>query len=428
MKKIFLATAFFAAATCSAAPAAPEEADLALLLGDALARSPVLRAAEARLESARRLPGQAQAPPDPEVSLSYVNDGLSSLTLGDTEFSGLSLTWTQEVPYPGKLRRSGVVAETEIEMADRDLERLKLEVAAAVKTGHADLYRLDRTAALLEETRSLLDSLAQAARSRYEVGQGIQESIFKAQIEIVRLQAEQDRVAQDRKVAEARLNAAIGRSPQMPIGRVPRLPEAALPDSVDNLAEAAVGASPGIRRLEAAVRRAEAGEARARIDLKPDFVWSAGYQYRGSLDPMVMGMVGVRLPLYRERKQAQALLQAGSDLLASRHELTDLQVRTRALVRELVAQAERAARLIVLYEQGVIPQARGALESAQTSYGVGRIAFFDLLNDLMILLNSRVELTEQESDRLKALAALEPLVARELVVVPGPDTGQGGSR
>lgn len=427
MKKIFLAPIFLVAGTCAAALAAPEEADLALLLREALEANPMLRAAEARLESARRVPSQAEAPPDPEVSLAYVNDGLSSLTLGDTEFSNLALTWTQEVPYPGKLKRSGIVAQTEIEMADRDLEMARLEVAAAVKTGYADLYRLERTVTLLRETQSVLESLAQSARSRYEVGQDIQESIFKAQTEIVRLQAEQERVALDRKVAESRLNAAIGRPAESPIGPVPRLPAPPLPDNADLLMDAAVGASPGIRRLEAAVRRAEAGEERARIELKPDFVWSAGYQYRGSLDPMVMGMFGVRLPLHRERKQAQALLQAGSDLLASRHELTDLQVRTRAAVRELVAQAERAARLIVLYEQGIIPQARGALESAQSSYGVGRIAFLDLLNDLMILLNARIELITQESDRLKALAALEPLVARELVPVSGPDAGQESS-
>jgi outer membrane protein TolC len=168
-------------------------------------------------------------------------------------------------------------------------------------------------------------------------------------------------------------------------------------------------------------------EERARLDLKPDFIWSASYQYRGDFDPMVMGMFGLRLPIYRERKQAEALLQAGSEVIAARHALQDLQVRTRAAVRELVARAERAGRLMVLYEQGIIPQAGGALESAQASYSVGRIPFLDLLNDLTILVNARVELAAQESDRLQALAALEPLVSRELVIVPGATGGQGGS-
>jgi outer membrane protein TolC len=427
VKKSHWALACFAVVTCASSPAAPQEADLALLLREALGASPALRAAEARLEAARHLPSQAEAPPDPEVSLAYLNDGLSSFTLGDTVFSNLALTWTQEVPYPGKLRRSAVAAQARVEIAGRELERLRLEVGAAVKAGYADLYRLDRTAALLEETQSVLESLAQAARSRYEVGQGIQENVLKAMTEIVRLEAEQVRVAQDRVAAEARLNAVLGRSTGAPIGAALRLPEGSLPDGVDNLAEAAAGASPEILALEAAVRGAQAKEERARLDLKPDFIWSASYQYRGDIDPMVMGMFGLRLPIYRERKQAEALLQAGSEVIAARHALQDLQVRTRASVRELVARAERARRLMVLYEQGIIPQAGGALDAAQASYGVGRIPFLDLLNDLTILVNARIELAAQQSDRLQALAALEPLVSRELVIVPGATGGQGGS-
>jgi outer membrane protein TolC len=402
-----------------AVPMAPPEADLAALLREALDASPAIRAAAARAASARRLPDQAEASPDPEVSIAYVNDGVSSFTLGDTEFSNLALTWTQEVPYPGKRRGSAQVARAAIEMADRELDRLRFATAADVKSGYAELYRLDRTADLLQETRSILASLAQAARSRYEVGQGIQESIFKAQTAIVRLQAEAERVMQDRIVAAARLNAALGRATDPPIGRATRLPDAAMPPDAATLADAAVAASPEIRRLEAAVRRAIAGEDRARLDLKPDFVWSAGYQYRGSYDPMVMGMFGLRLPLHRDRKQAMALAQAGADLQVARLDLADLQVRTRAAVREWLAQAERAGRLMALYEQGIIPQAQGALESARTSYGVGRIAFLDLLNDALTLLEARTELGEQEADRIKALAAIEPLVGRVLVPVPG---------
>jgi outer membrane protein TolC len=394
---------------------APAPPDLAALVAEAQDSSPSLRAAAARLEAVRRLPSQAEALPDPEISVSYVNDGLSSITLGDTEFSNLALG------------RSADIARAEIEVADKDLQRLKLEVASAVKTGYADLYRLDRTAVILEEIRTVLESLAQAARSRYEVGQGIQESVLKALTELVRLEAEQARVLHDRRAAEAALNAVVGRGAATPIGPVTALPEVPPPGDAEDLGEAAVAASPDIGRLEAAVRAAEAGLERARLDLKPDLIWSAAYQYRGSIDPMVMGMFGLRLPLYRKSKQAHAVLQADSTLVAARHDLADRRVRTRAMVRKLQSRAERAGRLIMLYEQGVIPHARGALESAQASYGVGRIAFIDLLNDVTVLLNARIELATQEADRLQALAALEPLVARELVPVTRHPEAQGES-
>jgi len=264
-------------------------------------------------------------------------------------------------------------------------------------------------------------------RHRYEVGQGIQENVLKAQTGILRVEAESLRVAQDRRIAETRLDASVGRSASRPVGRVTVLPEGALPPNPEALGELAVDASPEIQALTAAVRRLEAGVHLATLELKPDFVWSASYQNRGGLDPMVGAMFGVRLPLYRERKQSQALLLADSELLAARHELSDRQLQTRASVAEMVARVEKAERLVLLYEQGVIPQARGALESAQASYAVGRIAFLDLLNDLTVLLEARIELASQESDRLKALAALEPLVALRLIRASRATEDHGGS-
>ncbi|HEU4401882.1 MAG TPA: TolC family protein [Candidatus Polarisedimenticolia bacterium] len=405
-------------------PEAPP-ADLAALLHEAATGSPALRASAARLEAARAQPSQALAPPDPEASVTYLNDGVSRFTLGDSEFSALSLTWTQEVLHPGKLRRSGEAAGAGIAVAARDLDRARLEVLAAVKSGYADLYRLDEARAVLAETRAVLETLQEGARRRYEVGQGIQESVLKAQTEILRLEAESARLDQERTAAEARLNAAVGRAADTPIGAATGLPQAMLPDDADALAGAALDASPFVGRLEAEVRRGEAMVARARLDLKPDFTWSATYQYRGDLDPMVGGMFGLRLPIHRERRQAQALLQAQSELEAARHDLAAEKVKIPAAIRELVSRVERGDRLLVLIGQGLIPQAKSMLESALTSYGVGRIGFLDVLNDLTTLLRARLELASQRAERFQALAELEPLLGRE-VIRAAPDVADAG--
>ena len=404
-------------------------ADLGALLSEAEANNPALRAATARLEAARRVPSQVQTLPDPEASIGYLNDGVSRLNLGDSESSTLAFTWTQEVPYPGKLRRSGDVATSDVEISGKELDRIRLEIRSMVKIEYADLYRLDRTQGILEDTRSVLDSLAQAARRRYEVGQGIQESVLKAQTEILRLEVELARVAQDRKATEARLNAALGRLANTAIGPATSLPAGTLPADPETLADAAVNVSPAVAALEAAVRRGEAWTQRARLDLKPDFIWSASYQNRGGLDPMVAGMFGLRLPIYRARKQEQAVLQAESELAAARHDLTDLQLRTRSSVRELVSRIQRAERVLALLDQGVIPQARGALESARVSYSVGRLGFLDLLNDLIVLLNARTDLAAQESERVQSLSELEPLLSRDLVLAPeGLRSQEGNSK
>src|SRR5438093_3296179 len=180
------------------------------------------------------------------------------------------------------------------------------------------------------------------------------------------------------------------------IGPATRLPSGALPADPEALADAAVGASPSVAALQATVRSRATRVERAKLDLKPDFLWSASYQNRGGLDPMVAGMFGMRLPIHRSSKQSQAVRQAEFELVAAQHDLVDLQLRTRSRVRELVSRVQRAERILALLDQGVIPQARGALESARASYSVGRLGFLDLLNDLVVLLDARTDLATQE--------------------------------
>ena len=428
MKKllIVLLALWRAPSPITAGPSDPE-ASLAALLREAGDKHPTLRAGRARLEASRLAPSQAGSLPDPEVSIAYTNDGVSSFSLGESDMSVLALTWTQEAPYPGKRARRQEAASFAAERFAEEFGRLRLEVATGVKSAYAELYRLDRTTSILEESRAVLASLVEVALRRYEVGQGVQENVLKAQTEILRLDAEQVRVAEDRRVAEVRLNAAVGRLQDVPIGRVADLPPAEIPAEGEQLADSALAGSPELRGMQAEIRREEAGVSLAQLEQKPDFVWSASYQNRDGMDPLVMAMFGARLPLFRDRNQAQALLQKQADLEAARGDLADLQARIQAACREQIARARRADRLLRLFQEEVIPQADSTFESAQSSYRVGRIGFLEVLNDLKVLLEARIELAIQEAERLRAIAALELLLGRELVHVP-EDPGRGGGR
>jgi len=407
-------------------PGAPPAGDLASLLREAEAGSPAIRAAAARLEAARHTPSQASALPDPEFSIAYLNDGISSFTLGESPMTNLAFTWSQEVPHPGKRDLRVDVASRAADKTASELDLVRLEVLADVKAAYADLYRFDQTLLILADTRAVLGSLADAARRRYEVGDGAQESVLKAETEILRLQVEVARVSQDRRAAEIRLNASVGRSADTPIGTVTSIPEADLPEDVEGLADRAAASSPAIAALRADVLREEAGVRLAKVDLKSDYVWSASYQNRDGLDPMVMGSFGLRLPVYRDKRQRQAVLQKEADLRAVTQSVAEMEIQARAAVRALVSRYGRADRLRTLFGQGVIPQARATLASGESSYGVGRLGFLDLLNDLTVLLNARIDLVAQEAERLQALAALEPLVATRLIDVGEGPGGQGG--
>ena len=83
---------------------------------------------------------------------------------------------------------------------------------------YADLWRIDRVAEVLRESRTILDSFVDTARVRYESGNGNLESILKAQTERAALDVEIEALARERDGAEAALDAAVGRAEPIAIG------------------------------------------------------------------------------------------------------------------------------------------------------------------------------------------------------------------
>ena len=408
-------------ADAAEAPAGSAPLQLGALLREAEEHNPEIAAAQSRVRAADSAPSQAQVAPDPLVSVSYTNDTLSDLTLGESEFTVLTFAWTQELRYPGKLRLGGDVARREVEIWSRRADQIRLNVASGIKRAFADLYRIDRTWAILNDSRTLLVSFQDTARARYEAGEGILENVLKAQTEIIRLDAAIEGLARERDSVQASLNALAGQAAHRPLGPALELPAAVPLEDPASLEAEALSRSPEVLEVEATVRRDESRLELARREKKPDMMWGAAYQYRGDLDPMVMGMFGVRLPIHGDRKQAQGVVQAEHDLNATRSDVASARLKTAAEVADLVAQAARAATLSRLYAEGVIPQARSALESAAASYGVGRVDFLTLLADFTSLLTYEIEYETQRADQVATLASLERLTARTLLPVDLPD-------
>src|SRR5262245_29377064 len=199
--------------------------DLAALLREADAGNPQIGAAASLKSAAESVPSQMEAPSDPIAGLSYTNVGLTESTLGEEGDSILELSWTQEVPYSGKLRLAGEAARREIEVSRQRLDQVRITVAARVKQAYAELYHSDRTSQILQESRALLESFLQTARTRYESGEGLLQNVLKAQTEISKLDADLEKLLQERRTAQARLNTLAGRASDQALGPALELPE-----------------------------------------------------------------------------------------------------------------------------------------------------------------------------------------------------------
>jgi outer membrane protein TolC len=191
------------------------------LTTEAVKSNPEIVAAQKGYEAARQRPIQESTLLDPMISLGWVSVGnpLPGAGLGSQVLSNIGLTYSQELPYPGKLKLRGEIASKEAEAAFQQYEAVQLDVISRLKQAY---YRLQYTYAasdLLIRNRDLLSKLVSVTEARYSVGKAAQQDVFKAQTEVSIIETRLVKLEQQRLSSEAEINSILDRRPQTPVGR-----------------------------------------------------------------------------------------------------------------------------------------------------------------------------------------------------------------
>ncbi len=405
------------------------DATLDALVAEALANNPDVLAAAESATAAEARPEQARSLPDPMLSLQYTNDGWRP-TLGEMQMTTLALMGSQTLPWPGKRGLRAAIAQSDAARAGESVERARLTLAAAVKRAFWGLALARETLDLLAEQHQISRSAEAVARGRYVVGQGTQQDVLRAQVEVTRY--EQQRVEQQAELAvrEAELNRLLNRAADAPAPETPRLVLRPRAVELAALWAEAEARSPELRAAALAREREELAARLARKDFRPDLTVQAGYMNRGGLDPMWQAGVGLNLPVFRGRRRAAvAEAQARGRGAARAAEAVRAELRFRT--QERAVQLRAAEALARLYTEGLIPQGRLAYEAAIASYQAGKVPFLTVLEALSSLYADRAgQLRVVAADeRIKAAldeASLEP--TSEMPAAAGPGMGALASR
>lgn len=392
--------------------------DLSSLLDEVESSSPQLLAMRARAEAAANLAPQREALPDPKLTVSYTNDGLSAFTLGSSEFSNLTAGWEQEVPAKGVRERSAAVATAQAEAMRASTTTLRARLRARVIALFAELWRIDHTRVLVEEGRTLLVTAQAAAQARYESGEGIQEGLIRAQTAVRVVDLELEELSLTRRRAEIALGAATGRAEDPAFGPARELPQVSRPIDAEGLAAGAAASSPDVLLTAAQERAAAAQLDDARVQVKPTYSWVAAYQFRGDLDPMVMGGFSVRLPVWKDRKQERAIAAASIEHAAAGHDREQAEIAARTEARELTAAIRSIDVRLRLYREAIVPQSAAAFEAAGAALSSGRAEMFLVLDDFDRWIGARREEIALSAKRVATVASLEAITGTELFELP----------
>jgi len=404
----------FVVAAASRAGAAADELGTPLRLDAVIAyarqHNPEIRTAQAKWRAAGARPAQAGALPDPMLDLAYHNESLDRLPLGSSEFTWLQVGASQELPFPGKLGLKRVIAAREAERMGEDARRVELDVIARVKIAYAEYAHLHALLDLLRRDRELLRKLARAVEAKYAVGQGIQQDVLRAQVELSLLMERETTLEQRRESETAALNALLDRPASAPLGMAEHLEERHLKQTLEDLTAAALAHAPEVRAADRRVAGGESMVALARREYLPDFVVRADYLQKAALLPEWQVGLGIKVPLYAATKQRAGVEEATAELAAAHAAGDGARRDAEARIRDLYARARASERLIALYHTTVLPQAGLALEAATSAYSVGKVDFLTVLNSFTVSLEYEMRYHEELSNFQKATAELEAVV------------------
>lgn len=388
------------------------------LLTEAEQNNPQIHAARQAWQAAKQVPSQVSTLPDPQFNLQQVNVGSPRPFAGYTnsDFAYIGLGVSQDFPYPGKLRLKGEIAKRDADVVQQQYESVRRSILAGVKSAYFQLAYLSKTLGILESDGELLQQVEKAADARYRSGMGNQQELLRAQLEQTKLLREITMHHLEVARLQAQIKQLLNRPQSSPDIEPSELPETPLPQTFEELLSAAKAQNPEISGAEKMVEKQKLQVDLAHKDFYPDF--NVQYMWQRT-DPTqfrayYMLSFGVRVPIYRGRKQRPELAQAEAELNRSRSDSEAQSQQVAFEVRSEYETAQKTAELLKIYREGLLPQARAGFQAGIAAYQNNRQDFQALLASFLDVLHLDEEYWQSAAERETALARLEQLTGLSL--------------
>jgi outer membrane protein TolC len=384
------------------------------LVAEALQKNPGIQSALRQVEALRHRVPQVKTLPDPQVSVGWAgNITPFSVQQGDpSSYRGVGAS--QALPYPGKLKLRGEIADREAEAAWWNYEAARRKLVADVKSAYFDYFAASKAVEITQKNKDLLQKLSSIAEARYRVGKGVQQDVLRSQVEISLLLQRLTVFEQQQATAQARLNTLLYREPEAPLPSPASFEPVKIEHSLDELYTLAREQDTGLQRQQRMIERDQYAVNLAQKDYLPDFSVSYMYQQRPGLPDMHGFTLSANIPIYYRTKQREGVREASAQLASSQRSKENQQTELFFAVKQQYLLAKSSEQLLKLYSKAIVPQSSLALESSMASYQVGTVDFLTILGNFTVVLDYEVSYYRELANYQMALANLEPLVGVEL--------------
>ncbi len=400
-----------------------EDASLLTLrtaLDIAVQDNPGLAEIQARSEAMAAIPSQVGSLPDPVISFNALNLPVDTFDLSQENMTQLQGGISQAIPFPGKLALREQAAEHEAEAAAHEVTEARWRLLRDVKKTWWALFYLDRAVEIIRVNQDLLRQFVEIAQTVYEVGQGLQQDVLLAQLELSKLFDSEMELVGARENYRAQLNALLDQPADLEI-TIPKKVTEELPDLQ---AESALFQQAESYRALLKSRRESVHAAQSRLDLAkkdyyPDF--KVGAYYGGRADTLtdqeradfLTLKLSMNVPIFFASKQRKAVDQHSSELMQRRYALQDEWNNVRAAISKASSDYRQSKNQTVLFKSGIIPQARQTVASMLAGYQVDKVDFLNLVRSQITLYNYEIQYWKVLTEANQALAQLTAMIGKE---------------
>ncbi len=327
-------------------------------------------------------------------------------------------------PFPDTLALKGQIITEDVQIAQTELDITLRDLVTDIKLAYYDYLYLNTAIEINQQNQQLVRQMIQIAQARFRAGIGKYHNVIMAQVELFKLSDSIITLEEQRETIIARINTLLNRPADAPLA----MPEPLMPEDVAQpLAELYTFALKS--RQEIQKQKLMISKLSLTIQLTtrmtyPDPTLGASYfEERMKLPPTfsTQRTLNTANSASFGRKDAY-IREVEIKTHAMQQQLAELENMTRFTVKKHHFGLETAKRSIALYRNTLLPQARGALEAANTAYQAAQVDFISLLDAQRTLLNLRLAEQGALRDHRHHLAQLEQAVGQILPKQPLAET------
>jgi outer membrane protein TolC len=380
---------------------------LAQLIQEAKQSNPQIRTARDRMFAAIHVIPQARSLPDPKISVG------SPMNIEPMRL--LMVGGSQEIPFPGKLIVRGQIAAEDAKRLAAEYHATCFAMIAQLKRIYYDLYFSNKSIEILQKTQLLLHEIEKSAQVNYSVGKVPQQDIFRAQTEVSRLDMRLVILKQQQESFQADINRILNRPLDIAIHIPSQLIASRQLHDMARLNSLIKQRSPQLKASEKSVAKSRQTVKLSKMNYFPDIEIEGGKLSNTAMHTQgYTVMMKATIPIYFMEKQNNGLRESLAHYNA---EIEDFHSTYQSLlfqVKNAFLIEQRSKKLIELIQGTIIPLATLTFNSSQANYGVGKVDFLTLLNNLLNLQENEIELHQEIVNHEKAITQIEEITGNYL--------------